>query len=70
MCRYYIINKGFGEACKVAKSEMLYDHERITKLSKKLVDGLKNNIEKIVLNSDVVMGFPGIINISFSFVEG
>jgi cysteine desulfurase len=47
-------------------NEMEYDHQHI----KYLFEGLEKNIDKIVLNGDRELGFPGILNISFSFVEG
>jgi cysteine desulfurase len=60
---------GLGEACRIAKEEMDLDHKRIKELSDRLVNGITSQIEKIVRNGDPE-GYPGCVNLSFSYVEG
>ncbi|KAJ5070861.1 cysteine desulfurase [Anaeramoeba ignava] len=61
---------GFGEAARIAKMEMKRDHEHITKLSKRLWEGVQKKVPKIILNGHPEKRYPGCINISFSYIEG
>ena len=61
---------GLGEACKVAKEEMEYDHKHVERLSKRLLDGLKERIPYLVVNGDEEQRYPGNLNVSFAYVEG
>ncbi|KAG8943505.1 cysteine desulfurase [Tulasnella sp. 424] len=45
------------------------DHAHISNLSKRLIDGINSRVEHVVRNGDV-NGFPGCVNLSFSYVEG
>lgn len=49
---------------------MDFDKEHVNRLSKKLLDGLRNNLSEIHINGDLVNRNPGNINISFACVEG
>ncbi|KAK9431141.1 pyridoxal phosphate-dependent transferase [Lipomyces doorenjongii] len=60
---------GFGEACRIAKEEMAYDHEHISKLSRRLSDGLLA-MDHTVRNGDPEHHYPGCVNVSFAYVEG
>ncbi|KAL4962884.1 IscS subfamily cysteine desulfurase [Aspergillus stella-maris] len=60
---------GFGEACRVAKQDMEYDSKYITRLSKRLSDGLLA-MEHTALNGDPNRRYPGCVNVSFAYVEG
>lgn len=60
---------GFGEACRIAKEEMEYDTRHISRLSKKLKDGMLA-LEHTSLNGDLSAHYPGCVNISFAYVEG
>lgn len=60
---------GFGEACRIAKEEMEYDSQHITRLSNKLKDGILA-LEHTNLNGDHSRHYPGCVNISFAYVEG
>lgn len=60
---------GLGEACRIAKEEMPMEHKRTKELSDRLVNGITSQIEKIVRNGDPD-GYPGCVNLSFSYVEG
>ena len=61
---------GLGEACKVGKEEMEYDHKHVERLSKRLLDGLKERIPYLVVNGDEEQRYPGNLNVSFAYVEG
>ncbi|KAK9460968.1 pyridoxal phosphate-dependent transferase [Lipomyces oligophaga] len=60
---------GFGEACRLAKQEMAYDSEHISRLSKRLTEGLLS-MEHTIRNGDPDHHYPGCVNISFAYVEG
>lgn len=65
---------GLGEACKIAKEDMEYDHKYIRKLSHKLYNHIMTNIPNVVLNGPSIMNenerYIGNLNFSFSYVEG
>lgn len=60
---------GLGEACRIANKEMALDHARIKLLSDRLINGICSQVEEIVRNGDPE-GYPGCVNLSFSYVEG
>jgi cysteine desulfurase len=60
---------GMGEAFRIAKEEMHEEAERILALRKKLWAGL-NDMEEVYVSGNMDHHVPGIINISFNFVEG
>ncbi|KAG8964830.1 cysteine desulfurase [Tulasnella sp. 419] len=60
---------GLGAAARVAKREMAADHAHVTALSKRLIDGINSQVEYVVRNGDL-NGYPGCVNLSFSYVEG
>ncbi|KAG6877736.1 hypothetical protein C0993_004553 [Termitomyces sp. T159_Od127] len=60
---------GIGEAARIAKQEMKRDHARIQALSNRLIQGINSQVEHVVRNGDV-NGYPGCVNLSFSYVEG
>ncbi|KAF6214596.1 hypothetical protein GE061_009339 [Apolygus lucorum] len=61
---------GLGAACKLALSEMEYDHAWMKKLSERLLSKITSNLEDVVRNGDPVHSYPGCINLSFAYVEG
>ncbi|KAG8345594.1 putative Aminotransferase class V Beta eliminating lyase [Trypanosoma vivax] len=61
---------GFGAACEIAKQEMARDTQRITRLSARLLDGLKRRLSHITVNGDIEKRYPGNLNISIACVEG
>ena len=61
---------GLGEACAFAQREMAEDSERIKALSKRLVDGICGQLERVTRNGSAEHGYPGCVNLSFAFVEG
>lgn len=60
---------GMGEAFRLAKEDMGKDLEHVVALRKRLLDGL-SSIEETKLNGHESQNYPGIINISFAYVEG
>lgn len=61
---------GIGEAARIAQSDMEYDLNRISNLSKRLYDGVVERVPDVVLNGSKVHRFPGNLNMSFAYVEG
>jgi cysteine desulfurase len=45
------------------------DHARIKGLSNRLIQSIDSQVEHVVRNGDV-NGYPGCVNLSFSYVEG
>ena len=60
---------GMGEAFRIAREEMHAESERIMALRQRLWDGLKN-MEEVYISGDMNHRIPGIINMSFNYVEG
>ena len=60
---------GMGEAFRIAKEEMTKEFERVSKLRIRLWNGVKD-MEEVYLNGDFENRYPGIMNISFNYVEG
>ena len=58
-----------GEAFRIANEEMNPDLENISKLRNRLWNGVKD-MEEVYLNGDFENRYPGIMNISFNYVEG
>ena len=50
---------GLGEACRLAKAEMDYDHAYISRLSNKLKDMINSELESVVYNGDPDHTYPG-----------
>ncbi|XP_028391832.1 cysteine desulfurase, mitochondrial-like isoform X2 [Dendronephthya gigantea] len=66
----HVLVIGLGAACEVSQQEMEYDHEHVTRLSNRLVDGIMSQLPDVVRNGDEVRTYPGCVNLSFSYVEG
>ena len=47
-----------------------YDHNRITELSARLVNGISAGLTHVIRNGDPDRSYPGCVNLSFAFVEG
>ena len=60
---------GMGEAFAIAKEQMKEDIQRISKLKDRLVAGF-SDMEEVVINGDLDQRYPGIMNISYNYVEG
>lgn len=60
---------GMGEAFRIAKEEMATDMARIKELRNRLVHGVQL-MEEVYINGDLTHSVPGIVNISFNYIEG
>ncbi len=61
---------GLGEAARIAGEEMELEQARIAKQSKRLFEGLAEEIPEVFLNGDKDARYPGNLNLSFAYVEG
>ncbi|CEH13952.1 cysteine desulfurase [Ceraceosorus bombacis] len=63
---------GFGEAARLAKQEMKYDHAHISALADYLKKTLMDAIPYVLVNgsADQSKHYPGCTNLSFQYVEG
>lgn len=61
---------GLGEACRIAKEEMEYDHAYISKLSERFQTKIMSELEDVIFNGDPETNYPGCVNLSFHCVEG
>ena len=61
---------GLGEACRLAKLEMADEVVRLNALRDRFLNNLRDRLPEIYLNGDLDQRIPGILNISFAFVEG
>lgn len=60
---------GMGEACRIAKEEMVSEMARLGALRSRLWAGI-GNIEEVYLNGSLEQGAANILNVSFNYVEG
>ncbi len=60
---------GLAEACRIAQEEMASEMTFLRWLRDRLWSGIKD-IGKVYLNGDLEHSVPGILNISFDYVEG
>ncbi|MEN8175388.1 MAG: IscS subfamily cysteine desulfurase [Pseudomonadota bacterium] len=60
---------GMGRAFKLAREEMRADNDRIRSLRDRLWEAL-SSMEEVYLNGDLDHGVPGLVNMSFNYVEG
>ncbi|MCK8823762.1 cysteine desulfurase family protein [Fuchsiella alkaliacetigena] len=62
---------GFGEAVKLATTEVEADVEQMQKLKEELAAGIKDGLEGVQINGpEVTAGVPHILNVSFQGVKG
>ncbi|KAF2350653.1 Cysteine desulfurase IscS, partial [Trinorchestia longiramus] len=61
---------GLGAACELARQEMDYDYRHVTKLSRRLIEGVSSQLTHVVHNGHPDHIYPGCVNLSFAFVEG
>lgn len=60
---------GIGEACRIAAAEMDSERARLTTLKNRVLSQL-SDLEEVHVNGSLEQRVPGILNISFAFVEG
>lgn len=63
---------GFGQACDIARANLSEEQTKLRKLQKKLIEGIRDEIDNIELNgpSNLEKRLPGNVNFSFKSVEG
>jgi cysteine desulfurase len=61
---------GLGKACVIAKEEQQSDYAHTKELANKFYEIIESNLADIYVNGDRQQRLPGIINISFAYVEG
>lgn len=60
---------GMGEACRIAKEELAKDQAHIEQLKDRLLNKI-SDLEALHFNGSMTQRVPGILNISFAYVEG
>ena len=60
---------GMGEACAILKQEMQSDTDHAEALKKRFMEQL-SDMEEVHLNGSATQRVPGVLNMSFAFVEG
>jgi len=60
---------GMGEAFKLAKEELEKDRIHVTKMRDRLWAGI-SSMEQVFINGDTDKRYPGLLNVSFNYVEG
>lgn len=60
---------GFGEAARIAMSEMQENHEHLRSLNERLWNAIRD-LDGIVRNGSESRSFPGILNVSVDDIEG
>lgn len=61
---------GMGAACEIAKKEMEYDQKRISQLQERMLNGIRQQLDEVVVNGSTERRYPGNLNLSFAYVEG
>ena len=61
---------GLGEACEIAKEELLTDYQRLAFLRDKLEKGILQNISQTKVSGNIENRLPNLTNISFGNVDG
>jgi cysteine desulfurase len=61
---------GLGQACEIARAEMLEENRRLCELRDKLEAGIFERLDEVYLNGHPTERLPGNLNVSFAYVEG
>lgn len=61
---------GLGEACTICQEELPAEMKRLKGLRDKLHTKLNDKIDYLVLNGHPEKRLPGLLNVSFSYIEG
>lgn len=61
---------GFGAACELAMKEMEYEDKRVRVLQERMLKGIRERVDAVVVNGSEERRYPGNLNLSFRFVEG
>ncbi|KAH0457995.1 hypothetical protein IEQ34_013310 [Dendrobium chrysotoxum] len=57
-------------ACEIAMKEMEYDGRRIAALQERLLKGIREKLDRVVVNGSIEHRYAGNLNLSFAYVEG
>ncbi|MBD3163902.1 cysteine desulfurase NifS [Candidatus Woesearchaeota archaeon] len=61
---------GFGKACEIAAAGLKKNHEYLSGLRNRLMDGVLKNIARSYLNGDREKRLPNNVHFRFDFIEG
>lgn len=61
---------GFGKAAEIANEMMESESKRLKKMEERFLKEIMNNFEDVYLNGDLTKRLPGVLNISFAYIEG
>ncbi|GLJ39200.1 hypothetical protein SUGI_0799220 [Cryptomeria japonica] len=61
---------GMGAAAELALKEMAFDQRHVTELQDRLLNGVKGQLDGVVINGSTEHRYAGNVNISFAYVEG
>lgn len=61
---------GFGKAIEIACRDCTINNKKIKTLKEYFINRVKNEIEDVTINGHAFQTLPGLVNISFNFVEG
>lgn len=62
---------GLGEACSICQKELPAESARLSKLRKKLFEGITSRVDNVSLNGPTIENrLPGNLNLAFHFVDG
>lgn len=61
---------GMGRAAEIAREEMADEGRRLSKLRDKLINGVRDTIERSYLNGHPTKRLPNNANLRFSYIEG
>jgi cysteine desulfurase len=61
---------GFGKAAEICGQEMVAESARVGALRDGLYDGIRREIDEIVVNGSMTKRLPNNLNVSFAYVEG
>jgi cysteine desulfurase len=61
---------GFGAAAKLARTQMDEEAARLLTLRTRLLDGLRRQVEGLIVNGTLAARLPGNLNVSFPGIDG
>lgn len=61
---------GFGKAAEIANEMMEDETKRLKKLENRFLMEIMDNFQDVYLNGDLEKRIPGVVNLSFAYIEG
>lgn len=61
---------GLGKACEIAQTDMMFDGERLARLSERLRGEIMNRLDEVSFNGHASQRLPGNMHLSFAYIEG